>query len=51
MLDLKLCTGLGDHSAIEIITIIHNDSFWNTVPEDEVMYDESGHNILGDINK
>ena len=48
MLDLELHAELGDHSVIEIGTIICNDSFGNTVPTDKVLFDESGHNVLGD---
>ena len=47
MLDLELHAELGDHSIIEIGTIIYDDSFWNTTPTDKVMSDESGHNVLG----
>ena len=51
MLDLELRAKLSDHSIIEVFTIIRNDSFWNTVPTYEVMYDELGHNILGERSK
>ena len=51
MLDLELHAELGDHSIIEIGTIIRNDSFWNTVPTDEVISDESGHKVLGNRSK
>ena len=47
MLDLELHAELGDHSVIKIGTIICNYSFWNIVPTDKVMSDESGHNVLG----
>ena len=47
MMDFELRAELGDHSIIEIGTIICNDSFWNTIPTDKVMSDESGHNVLG----
>ena len=51
MLNLELRAKLGDHSGVEIGTIICNDSFWNTVPTYKVMSDESGHNILGNRSK
>ena len=51
MLDLEFYAGLGDHSIIEIGTIIHNDSLWNTIPTYNVMSDESGHNVLGNRSK
>ena len=37
MQDFKLCAESGDHSIIDIGTIIHNDSFYNTVLTDKVM--------------
>ena len=46
MLDMKLRAELDDHSVIKICIIIRNDSFWDTVPTDEVVYDESGHHVL-----
>ena len=49
--NLELCIELGDHSVIEIGTIICNDYLWNTVPIDKVMYNESGHNVLGNKSK
>ena len=47
MLDLELHVELGDHSVIEIGTIIYNDSLWNTITTDKVMLDKPCHNILG----
>ena len=37
MLYPKLLTELGDHHVIEIGTIIHDNSLWNTIPTDQVM--------------
>ena len=51
MLDFELHTESGDHSIIEIDTIICNDSLWNTISTDKVMSNESGHNVLGNISK
>ena len=47
MLDFELLTEFGDHSIVEIDTIIRNDSLWDTVPTDGILFDEPGHNILG----
>ena len=47
MLYLKLFTELGDHRIVEICTIVCNDSLWDTVLTNEIMFDESGHIILG----
>ena len=51
MLNLELCVELGDHSIIDIGTIICDDSLWNTISSDKILFDESGHNILGDRSK
>ena len=51
MLDLKLRAKLGNHSVIEIGTIIRDDSFWNTIPINKVMSDEPGHNVLCNRSK
>ena len=47
MLDLKFRAELGDHSVIDIGTIIYNDSFQDTILTNNIMLDESGHNVLG----
>ena len=47
MLDLELLAQCGDHSVVEICTIVNDDPFWDTVPENEILFDESGNNILG----
>ena len=46
MLDLKLCTELGDHSIIEVGTVICDNSFWDTILTDKIMSDEPCHNVL-----
>ena len=51
MLDLKLQAELGDHSIIDIGTIIRDNSLQNTVPTYKVMSDESGHDFLGNRSK
>ena len=47
VLDLELSAQCGDHSIIEIRIIVCDDSFRDTVSTDEILFDESGHNILG----
>ena len=51
MLDLEFLTEFGDHSDVEICTIIYNDSFGDTISIDKVMLDEPCHNILGNSRK
>ena len=51
VLDFELRAELGDHSVVEIGTIICNDYFRNTIPTDKIMSDESGHNVLGNRSK
>ena len=51
MLNLQLRAELDDHSVVKIGTIICNDSFWNTIPTYKVMFDEAGHNVLGNRSK
>ena len=48
MLDLEFLTELSDHNVVEVCTIICNDSLRNTIPTDKILFDELGHNILGD---
>ena len=50
MLDFELHAELDDHSVVEIGTIVIILS-GNTVPIDKVVFDESGHNILGNRTK
>ena len=51
MLDFELRAELGDHSVVEIGTIICDDSFWDTLSTYKVMSDKSGHDILGNRSK
>ena len=47
VLDIELHAQYGDHSIVEICTIVRDDSLWDTVPTDEILFDEMGDNILG----
>ena len=47
MLDFELRAECGDHSVVEIHTIISDDPLWDTIPIDEILFDEPGDNILG----
>ena len=47
MLDLELLAQGGDHSFVDICTIVSDDPFWDTVPENEILLDEAGNDILG----
>ena len=46
MLNLKLLAQGGDHGIVKVGTIISNDPFWDTVPANEIMFDEADNNIL-----
>ena len=46
MLDFELLAQGGDHSVVEICTVVSDDHFWDTVPENEILLDEAGNNIL-----
>ena len=47
VLDFELRAQCDDHSIIEIRTIVRDDSLWDTIPIDEILFDESGKNIHG----
>ena len=47
MLDLELLAQGGDHSIIQVSTIVCNDPLRDTVPIDEILLNEPGYNILG----
>ena len=47
VLDLELHAQCGDHSIVEIHTIVCDNSLWDAIPIDEVLFDETGHNGLG----
>ena len=49
--DLELCVEFNDHSAVEVGTIVCNDSLGDTMPKERVMLDEPGHHILGNGGK
>ena len=48
MLNLEFLAQGGDHSVVNICTIISDDPFRDTVPANKVLLDEAGNNILGD---
>ena len=47
MLNFELITQCGDHSVVEICTIVSVDPFRDTVPANEILLDEAGNNVLG----
>ena len=47
-LNLELLAQYGDHSVVEICTIVSDDTFGDTVPTNEVLLDEAGNHILCD---
>ena len=47
VLDLELHAQCGDHSIIEIRTIVCDDPLQDTVPTDDILSDETGHNNFG----
>ena len=48
MLDFELRTKFGDHSIVEIGSVISDDPFRDSIPADEVMLDKSDYHILSD---
>ena len=46
MLNLELLAQGGDHSIVEVRTVISDDPFWDTVPVNKILFDEAGNNIL-----
>ena len=48
MLDFELSVKFHNYSIIEISYVVNDDSFRDTVTEDEVMFDEFGYNVLCD---
>ena len=46
MLNLELLAQGGDHSVVQVCIVVRNDSVRNTVPADEVLFDETGNHIL-----
>ena len=47
MLNLELLAQGSDHSVVEICTVVSDDPFGDTIPENEIFIDEMGNNILG----
>ena len=51
MLDLELHAEFSDHGVVEVGTIVSDDPLRDTIPADEVMLDESSHDVLGNQGK
>ena len=51
MLNLELLVQGGDHSVVEICTIVSDNPFRDTVPANDILFDETGNNILGNGSK
>ena len=47
VLNLELHAEFRDHSIIDIGTIVRDNPFGDAIPIDKIMFNESGHNILG----
>ena len=47
VLDLELRAQCGNYSIVDIGTIICDDSFRDTGPTNEILFDELGHKVLG----
>ena len=48
MLDFELSAKFYNHRIVDIGPIVSDDPFGDTIAADEVMFDESGYNILHD---
>ena len=48
MLNLEMLAQGGDHSVVKVCTVVSDDPFEDAVPENKVLLDESGNNILCD---
>ena len=48
---LELLAEIGDYLVVEIGTIVYDDPFGDDIPTFEVMFNEPGHNILGNGGK
>ena len=46
MLNLELFAQSGDYSIVKVCTVISDDPFGDTIPENKVLLDEAGNNIL-----
>ena len=51
MLNFELLAQGGDHGVVEIHSIVSDDPFWDTIPENDILLDEAGNNILGNGGK
>ena len=47
VMDLELRAQCDDHDIVEIRTIVCDDSLWDTILTNEILFDEPGHKILG----
>ena len=47
MLDLELHVEFSDHGIVKVGTISSDDPLKDSIPTDEVMLDEPGHDVLG----
>ena len=47
MLNLELSVEFNDHGVVKVGTIVSDDPLRDTIPKDEVMLDELGHDVLG----
>ena len=48
MINLKLFAQCGDHSIIQICTVVRDDPVWNTIPTYEILLDKAGNHIFSD---
>ena len=46
MLNLELLAQGGDHSVVQVCTVISDDPLGDTVPANKVLFDEAGNHIL-----
>ena len=46
MINLELLAQSGDHSIVQVCTIVGDDSVRDAIPANEVLLDEAGHHIL-----
>ena len=51
VLDLELHAEFSDHSVIEVGTIIWDNSLWNIIPTDKIVFEEPSHDVLGNKSK
>ena len=46
IINLELLAQSGDHSIVQICTVVSDNPIGDAVPADEVLLDEAGNNIL-----